>query len=48
VALPPMPTPRHGLAVVALGDVVYAVAGGTAPGLSVSDVVEAIDLGSVA
>jgi hypothetical protein len=47
VALPPMPTPRHGLAVVAVGDVVYAIAGGTVPGLSVSPVVEAIDLGAV-
>jgi Kelch motif len=44
IRLPPMPTARHGLGVVAVGTVVYTVAGGTEPGLSVSDTVEAIDL----
>lgn len=39
-----MPTARHGLGVVAVGTVVYVIAGGTEPGLSVSDVVETIDL----
>jgi non-specific serine/threonine protein kinase len=47
LALPLMPTPRHGLGVVAVGDVVYAIAGGLTPGLSVSNVVEAIDLSSL-
>jgi Kelch motif protein len=44
LSLPPMPTARHGLGVVAVGTVVYAIAGGTEPGLSVSGAVEAIDL----
>jgi N-acetylneuraminic acid mutarotase len=44
MTLPPMPTARHGLGVVAVGTVVYTIAGGTEPGLSVSDVVETIDL----
>ena len=44
VALPVMQTARHGLGVVAVGTMVYVVAGGTEPGLSVSDVVETIDL----
>lgn len=44
-SLPDMPTPRHGLGVVAVGSVVYTIAGGPEPGLSVSDAVEAIDLG---
>jgi non-specific serine/threonine protein kinase len=32
--LPDLPTPRHGLGVVAVGGRVYAVAGGTQPGLA--------------
>lgn len=40
--LPDLPTPRHGLGVVALGTRVYAVAGGTVPGLSVSGATESI------
>jgi N-acetylneuraminic acid mutarotase len=44
-SLPPMPTPRHGLGVAAIGDVVYALAGGPQPGLHVAATAEAIDLG---
>jgi hypothetical protein len=47
LALPPIPTARHGLGMVAVGTVAYAIAGGTEPGLSVSDVVETIDLSSL-
>ena len=43
--LPPMPTPRHGLGVAAVGDVVYTLAGGPQPGLHVASTAEAIDLG---
>jgi N-acetylneuraminic acid mutarotase len=32
VTLPPLPTPRHGLAAVGIGDTLYAVAGGTIAG----------------
>lgn len=34
--LPDLPTPRHGLAVAALAGRVYAIAGGTTPGLATS------------
>ena len=44
ISLPPMPTARHGLGVVVVGTVVYTIAGGTVPGLSVSDAVEVIDV----
>ena len=44
VSLPSMPSPRHGLGVVAIGDVVYTIAGGPTPGLSTADTLEAIDL----
>lgn len=47
LSLPHMPTERHGLGVVAVGTVVYTIAGGTVPGLSVSDAVEAVDLASL-
>lgn len=47
VALPALPTPRHGLGVTAVGDVVYVIAGGPTPGLDVSAIVEAIDLASL-
>lgn len=43
--LPAMPTARHGLAVVGAGNVIYVIAGGTRPGLTVSAANEAIDLG---
>ncbi len=43
--LPPMLTPRHGLGVAAVGNVVYTLAGGPQPGLHVSSAAEAIDLG---
>jgi len=42
--LPDLPTPRHGLGVAAIGTRVYAIAGGPAPGLTVSDANEHIDL----
>ena len=42
--LPDLPTPRHGLGVVALGMRVYAVAGGPSPGLTVSGANEYLDL----
>ena len=42
--LPDLPTPRHGLGVVAVGARVYAIGGGTQPGLTVSDANEHIDL----
>jgi N-acetylneuraminic acid mutarotase len=34
--LPDLPTPRHGLAVAGFQGRLYAIAGGTVPGLSVS------------
>jgi hypothetical protein len=40
--LPDLPTPRHGLGVVALGGRVWAVAGGPRPGLTVSGAVESL------
>ena len=44
-SLPPLPTPRHGLGVVAVGDTVYVLAGGPRPGLHTSAANEAIHLG---
>ena len=43
-ALPPLPTPRHGLGVVAVGAKLYVLSGGPQPGLKVSDAAEALDL----
>jgi hypothetical protein len=40
--LPDLPTPRHGLGVVALGGRVWAVAGGPEPGLTVSGATESL------
>ena len=40
--LPNLPTPRHGLGVVAFGDKVYVLAGGTTPGLAVSSANESL------
>jgi N-acetylneuraminic acid mutarotase len=40
--LPNLPTPRHGLGVVAFGFKVYVVAGGTTPGLAVSSANESL------
>jgi hypothetical protein len=37
-----LPTPRHGLAVVAVGSRVYAIGGGPEPGLTVSSANEAL------
>jgi hypothetical protein len=42
--LPSLPTPRHGLGVVALKSRVFAIAGGTSPGLTVSGANEILDL----
>jgi Ca2+-binding RTX toxin-like protein len=39
-----MPSPRHGLGVVAIGETLYTLAGGPQPGLAFSGTVEAIDL----
>ena len=42
--LPDLPTPRHGLGVVAEGDKVFVLAGGPQPGFAFSGANEAIDL----
>jgi N-acetylneuraminic acid mutarotase len=42
--LPDLPTPRHGLAVVAVGSRVFAIAGGPRPGLFVSGANESLDV----
>jgi hypothetical protein len=47
IVLPPMPTARHGLGVVAVETVVYVIAGGPEPGFAFSDVTESIDLSSL-
>ena len=47
MVLPSLPTPRHGLGVVAVGDTVYVLAGGRTPGLSFSGTNEAITLVAV-
>lgn len=44
VSLAPMPSPRHGLGVVGIGETIYTLAGGPQPGLAFSSTVEAIDL----
>jgi hypothetical protein len=46
-ALPELPTPRHGLGVVVSDETLYVIAGGPAPGLTVTGVVEALDLRTV-
>jgi len=43
-ALPGLPTPRHGLGVVAAGSTVYVLAGGPKPGLFVSAATESLPL----
>jgi len=48
ISLPPMPSPRHGLGVVAIGETVFTLAGGPQPGLAFSGTVEAIDLTDLA
>ena len=45
-ALPDIPTPRHGLGVVALGGRIWAIAGGPQPGLTVSGAVESLPVSS--
>jgi N-acetylneuraminic acid mutarotase len=45
--LDPMPVPRHGLGGAAKGAFVYALEGGTEPGLSTSNLVERLDLAGV-
>ncbi|HEY9457823.1 MAG TPA: kelch repeat-containing protein, partial [Gaiella sp.] len=42
IRLPDLPTPRHGLGVVALGGRIWVVAGGPEPGLTVSGAVESL------
>jgi N-acetylneuraminic acid mutarotase len=42
--LPNLPTPRHGLGVVAFGNRVYVLAGGTTPGLAVSSANESLTI----
>ena len=44
VTLPDMPTPRHGLGVVAVGNKLYTLGGGPQPRLSYSDANEMLDL----
>jgi hypothetical protein len=46
-ALPPLPTPRHGLGVVTVDRTLYTLAGGPRPGLHVANTVEAIDLATL-
>jgi hypothetical protein len=41
-ALPDMPTPRHGLGVVARGRRVFTVEGGDRPGFAFTDAIEAL------
>jgi hypothetical protein len=45
-ALPPMPTPRHGLGAAAIGDKIYVVSGGPQPGLAFSTANEALIVGN--
>lgn len=42
--LPIMPRPRHGLGVVAIGRTVYALVGGTRPGVAASAVADALSI----
>ena len=42
--LPALRTPRHGLGAASLGDRVYAIEGGTSPGFSFSNAIEALDV----
>ncbi|MGH2710598.1 MAG: kelch repeat-containing protein [Actinomycetota bacterium] len=44
LSLPPLPTPRHGLGVVGVGNVLYTLAGGPREGFAFSGAVEAIGL----
>jgi hypothetical protein len=41
---PDLPTPRHGLGVVAVGSTVYVMSGGPTPGASQTPVCEALDV----
>lgn len=47
-SLPGLPTARHGLGATASGTTLFAVAGGRQPGLHVSNVLESLDLTSLA
>jgi hypothetical protein len=47
-SLPGLPTPRHGLGVVADGDQLFVVSGGPQPGLTVSNANESLDLSGFA
>ena len=46
-SLPGLPTPRHGLGVVAVGDQLFVLAGGPQPGLTVSNANESLDLSGI-
>nr|MBA3347200.1 hypothetical protein [Actinomycetota bacterium] len=43
--LPDLPTPRHGLGVVAYGNRIFTLAGGPRPGLTTSGLVESLRVG---
>jgi hypothetical protein len=43
-ALPDLPTPRHGLGVVARGRRVFTIEGGDSPGFAFTDALEALDV----
>ena len=43
-SLPPMRTPRHGIGVASVGSAVYAMVGGTRPGLDPTRVSEALNV----
>ncbi len=45
-SLPPLPTARHGLAVVGWEDTLFVLSGGPTPGYSFSAVNEALTLGT--
>jgi hypothetical protein len=44
LTLPPLPTPRHGLGVVTVGDTLYVIGGGKRPRFSVSGSNEALEV----
>jgi hypothetical protein len=43
-AFAPLPTPRHGLGVVMLGDTIYVASGGPQPGATFSNALELFTL----
>lgn len=44
LSFPPLPTPRHGLAAAAVGNMLYVIGGGKRPGLSVSRTNETLEV----